>query len=292
MILEGLAAAAAAAYGYGSLVEAYRLHLVETELTLDRLPAEFDGFTILQLSDLHLKEQSWYERRQLPRLERGVIELISGREFDMCAITGDVELRGAGWEAMPRILAAVRCNHGPFFVPGNAEYQHYDMDKLLATLDSWGVTTLRNSSCSIERGGARIQLVGVDDPFTKHADLAVALRDVPQDSFKLLLAHSPSIARDAVRSQVDLMLSGHTHGGQVCAPYFGALYTHLGKGSPHFSQGVYEGRRLSARTGMDAGATKLYITRGIGMSGLYVRFFCPPEVTVITLRSASKGRLR
>jgi uncharacterized protein len=287
MWLEGLGAAAVGACGYGMLWEAYHLGFTRLEFRFKRLPPEFDGFTILHLSDLHMKKQSKLQDLCNSRLERKIRRFVDGLSVDLVAVTGDLELRGErGFTAVRELLGAVKSVNGVMFVPGNGEYQDYDINRLLPVLDSWGVKTLRNSSCVIERGGAQISVVGVDDPFTRNDDLPAAMAGVPADDFKLLLAHSPSIARLALKERIDLMLSGHTHGGQVRFPIIGALYTHLGKGSPQLDIGVYEGKRLADRTGMDAGDTKVFVSRGIGLSEFYIRFLCPPEIATITLRRA------
>jgi len=285
MILEGVAAVVSAgAAVYATLIEAYRLDVTELEFSLDRLPPEFDGFTILHMSDLHFKKETFIQKPVNTRLEGKLLDLVAGRRFDMIAITGDLELRGEGFDAMRRVLDSVTSEHGVFFTPGNGEYQHYDIDQLLEALDSWGVKTLRNESFLIEKAGAGLRIIGVDDPFTRHSDLRAALREASPNEFKLLLAHSPAIAGEAIGAQIDLVLSGHTHGGQVRLPILGAPYTHLGRGSPKLDQGVFEGRRLSQKTGVDAGRTKVYVTRGVGMSNTFVRFLCPPEIAIITLR--------
>ena len=288
MLLEGLGAAVAAGFAYSVFVEPYRLGMTRLEFSFDRLPVEFDGFTILQLSDLHMKKESWLQNLCNSKLERKILGYVAGRPVDLIAITGDAELRGErGFQALRDMLSAIPSTYGSYFVPGNGEYQDYDVARALTALESWGVRTLRNSSCVIEKDGARISLIGVDDPFTRHSDLDAAAQGVPSEDFKILLAHSPSIGREALQQGVDLMLSGHTHGGQVRFPLVGALYTHLGKGSPKLDMGVYEGARLAARTGLDAGDTKVFVSRGVGLSEFYIRFLCPPEIATITLRRRS-----
>jgi uncharacterized protein len=294
MILETLTVlfesicAAGAGFAYSIFIEPYRLGLTRLEFAFDRLPPQFDGFTILHLSDLHLKKESWLQNLCNSKLEKKIRAYTDGQPVDMIAITGDAELRGElGFRAMRDLLAAIPSAHGAYFVPGNGEYQDYDVERALSAMESWGVKNLRNSSCVVQKDGGRISLVGVDDPFTKHDNLQSAMQGVPQDDFKILLAHSPSIGREALKENVDLMLSGHTHGGQVRFPIVGALYTHLGKGSPKLDMGVYEGERLSEMTGMDAGDSKFFVSRGVGLSEFYIRFLCPPEIAVITLRCRS-----
>lgn len=288
MLFESICAATGAGFAYSVFIEPYRLGLTRLEFTFDRLPPQFDGFTILHLSDLHLKKESRLQNLCNSKLERKIEAHVVGRPVGMIAITGDAELRGGrGFQAMRNLLNSVPSTHGAYFVPGNGEYQDYDVERALTAMASWGVRNLRNSSCVIEKDGGHISLVGVDDPFTKHDNLQAAMQGLPGDDFKILLAHSPSIGREALKERVDLMLSGHTHGGQVRFPFVGALYTHLGKGSPKLDMGVYEGERLSAVTGMDAGDSKFFVSRGVGLSEFYIRFLCPPEIAVITLRCRS-----
>lgn len=286
MLVEGIAAAAAAVSAYSFLYDPYKLVLTEIEFGFPNLPAEFDGFTILQISDMHLKKENWIQTTAQNILQAKLRRLIRGRHYDMVAFTGDAEVRGEeGFRSMKALLDAVPSRYGSYFVPGNGEYQHhYDIDHFLDTVASWGMKLLRNASCVIEKDGAHIDLIGVDDQFTRHSDLPAALTGVPDGGFRLLLSHSPAIAREAIKHNIDLVLSGHTHGGQVRMPFVGALYTHLGVGAPRLDAGVFQGRRLAKRTGMDPKGTKVFVARGVGMSDFYIRFLCPPEVGLITLR--------
>jgi len=207
MWLEAAIGTAAGLGAYGVFVEAYRLGMTELEFGFSRLPPEFDGFTILHLSDLHLNKKNPLQKFCIGKLERKILNFISGREYDLIAVTGDAEVRGEEAFAATRdLLSAASSRHGVFFVPGNGEYQCYDVDRLLREMETWGVNILRNSSRVIERDGARISLVGVDDPFTHHDDLEAAMQGVSPGDFKLLLSHSPSIARQAISAGIDLML--------------------------------------------------------------------------------------
>ena len=126
-------------------------------------------------------------------------------------------------------------------------------------------------------------IAGVDDPFRKHADLPKALQGVQPEDFVVLLAHAPNIAAQAVDLGVDLVLSGHTHGGQFKLPLLPAPYPHTGRG-PRLEQGLYARERLSRRIGMDADHTQIYVSRGLGASYIPARLFCRPELPIITLR--------
>ena len=131
----------------------------------------------------------------------------------------------------------------------------------------------------------------MDDPVNDKDDLAAALRGVPDDRFTLLLMHSPDGIAEAVMRGVDVVLSGHTHGGQVRLPFFGAPHTHTLLGR-RMSDGYYAGRRLRRAIGIRPGRTQLYVTRGLGVSGLALRFLAPPELTLITLRRGAPGLKR
>ena len=136
------------------------------------------------------------------------------------------------------------------------------------------------------RGDAQIALAGVDDPVNDKDRLDEALAGIPADLFTLLLMHSPDGIAEAVVRGVDVVLSGHTHGGQIRLPFYGALYTHslLGR---RMSDGYYSRGRLRRAIGIRPGRTQLYVTRGLGVSGLALRFLTRPELTVITLRRGS-----
>jgi len=146
---------------------------------------------------------------------------------------------------------------------------------------------LRNENVSVDGpGGERIFVIGVDDPFTNSDDLDRALSGVPKEAFKILLAHSPSIARKAIDAGIDLVLCGHTHGGQFRLPRIGAIYVRTGF-RRSISAGLYEGETLWQAVGRSpeqAAYTKIYVSRGIGTSHFPLRFLCPPEIAVLRLR--------
>ena len=140
-----------------------------------------------------------------------------------------------------------------------------------------------NRHVLLTRGDSQIALAGVDDPVNEMDRLGDALEGIPDDLFTLLLMHSPDGVAEAAVRGVDVVLSGHTHGGQIRLPWYGALYTHshLGK---RMSDGYYSRDRLRKAIGIRPGRTQLYVTRGLGVSGLALRFLTRPELTVITLR--------
>jgi predicted MPP superfamily phosphohydrolase len=144
---------------------------------------------------------------------------------------------------------------------------------------------LNNSSTTITRGADSISVVGVDDAYSWRADLDAAFAGVDLNDFILFLTHSPSAAPDAIRRGADLILSGHTHGGQVRIPGIGMLWTHM-RTSKGLNDGLYAPDALKRITGIDPGGSVLFVNRGIGTSRFHIRFLCRPEIAYITLHRA------
>ena len=268
---------ALAALGYAIGIEPTWIETVHWEVFAPRLPKEFEGFTIYQVSDLHTVKFGPREKRTAAILERLP-------EPDLLVLTGDMIHTRCGIEPFMRLVKSMRARHGIYAVFGNSEYKNgirrFDF---AARMQEEGVTTLINQHAILEQGGAEIVLAGVEDPWSYEDDLDLAITGVPDDTFKLLLMHAPDAVGDAVHRGIDLVLSGHTHGGQVRIPLLGAPFTHSVVGR-RLSSGHYHGNRLRSVVGVRPGRTQLYITRGLGISGLALRFYCRPEFTILTLR--------
>lgn len=241
------------------------VRVVENVVDVPGLPVPFDGFRLLQLTDLHCDLE--------PALIDVVIARLRGLLYDGVVLTGDyhnkigtepersLELMGRLISHLLRPRAAVLGNH--------------DFIEKVAFLEAAGIPVLLNEAVAWERGGARVWICGVDDPhfFGTH-DLARARAGVPAGETAILLSHSPEVFQEAARLGYALMLSGHTHGGQLCLP--GGLAPIKNAPIP---------RRLLAgpwREGTLAG----YTSRGTGGCGVAARFFCPPEITLHVLKSA------
>lgn len=273
-----LATAAAMLGGYSVFVERNALALTRLEISYSHLPRSFDGLTILQLSDTHISH--WW------KIERKMEKIVSSLDADILVLTGDLAVSTKGANLLREFLERVRPGRETFAVYGNSEHKG-DFGKHRRADLTWNrLRILANEHLTIEKNGERLVIAGIDDPFTKHDDLGKALEEAPKDAFTVLLAHTPDVAGDAAQAGVDLVLSGHTHGGQVRFPIIGALYSHLHKHKP-LVQGLFEGKRLSRIIRMDAGEMRVYVSRGIGISNLPARFLCPPEIVHITLRSAT-----
>ncbi len=263
--------------GYAVGIEPYFIETVHLDLFAPRLPSAFEGYTIVQVSDLHM--------RQMGRRERIVEQILQHLPpADLVAVTGDMIHTSAGIEPFLQLARSFQAQDGVYAVFGNSEHKNGVRPFAFSqTLTDNGITPLLNRHVRLTRGDSQIALAGVDDPVNDKDRLTDALAGIPNDLFTLLLMHSPDGIAEAVVHGVDVALSGHTHGGQIRLPLLGALYTHsiLGK---RMSDGYYSRGRLRRAIGIRPGRTQLYVTRGLGVSGLALRFLTRPELTVITLR--------
>ena len=241
------------------------VELNEQTIHFPDLPEAFEGYRILLLTDLHLDG--------LEPLTDTLIQRVDGLEVDLCLIGGDIRMELYGPIApsvrlLARVVEHVRARDGVYGVLGN-----HDCIEMLPDLEAAGIRMLVNDADEIRRDGESLWLVGVDDPhFYKCDDLELACRQVPAEAFRVLLAHSPEIYRQAIQHGIRLYLCGHTHGGQICLPGIGPVFTHCS--AP---------RRMAAGRWRHANLTG-YTSRGAGASGVPLRFNCPGEIPLITLR--------
>lgn len=229
------------------------------------LPAALDGFTILQLSDLHLD------------LETGVIDELAkvapDLKYDVAVITGDY--RNSTRDNYAHSIKRTRDILKMLRPPRVGILGNHDFIEMAPALEASGLRMLLNEGVFVERGDARVLIAGIDDPhFYETHDLARAGRVPAEDNvFRILLSHSPEMWREAA-PDYDLMLSGHTHGGQICLP----------GGVPLVRNGRCPARLLSGAWRVDK--MQGYTSRGTGCCGVPMRFFCPPEITLHELRPA------
>jgi len=247
--------------------------LTEVDVAIKDLPDGLDGFTILHLSDLHGANFGKNQSR--------LIKMVKNRHFDLVAVTGDmVDARNPDIRPGITLAARMRTLAPVFFVNGNHEVASRRWPELRAGLQEHNVEILENRTVAISRGGATLLLSGLKYPW-RRAGLsnlpAYALEQRP-DTVRVLLAHDPAIFREATQKEVDLVLSGHTHGGQVCLPFVGALFNPDGKLFPKNAAGFFR-----------QGKTNLYINRGLGTSVLPFRFLARPEMALIRLKRTSKS---
>jgi predicted MPP superfamily phosphohydrolase len=249
-----------------ALTEPFRLTIEHQQIQLQRLPPALDGFRIVQLSDLH--HSPFTSREQIER----AVETANSLQPDIVALTGDYVSKERAYAApCAELLGRLRPKHGVFAVLGN--HDHWTDAALITDLfRAEGITVLVNQGMRFEKNGAAFWLAGVDDTMVGLEDLPLALAGSSATEFKLLLAHNPIILRRAARAGVDLVLSGHTHGGQVSLR------------SDRNAAGRQRRRLLKGLARQ--GETQIYVTRGLGTVVLPVRFGCPPEVSLLELRSA------
>lgn len=273
------------ALGYAAGIEPYRVEATHWEMRCPRLPKEFDGYTVLQISDLHM--------RQIGRRERIIRRLLEEMgPVDVIAVTGDMVHTQAGIAPFLELAKAFQSRDGAFVVYGNSEHKNGVRPHAFAQqLAQNGLTPLLNKHAILTRGGAQIAVAGVDDPHTGKDKLADALAGLDEEIFTLLLMHSPDSIAEAVVRGADVVLSGHTHGGQVSLPGFGPPVTHVQLGR-RMSSGYYAGRDLRRCIGIRPGRTQLYVSRGLGVSGLALRFLVRPELSLFTLRRGTPSLSR
>lgn len=257
------------------LIEPNRPRVVRKEIALRRWPSRLDRFTIALLSDFHYDE--YFSMHPL----KAAIGMVNDLHPDLIALTGDYisipwigsktrEVHNA--EPCAKVLKKLQAPYGVWAVLGNHD-AFSDPERVTAALHDEGIPVLSNESIAMERDGARFWLGGVDDVLGETADLNQTLAKVPANEAIVLLAHEPDYADYVSRHPVDLQLSGHSHGGQVKLPFLPPLY--LPELARKYIWGLYKIRELT-----------LYTNPGIGTVGIPVRFNCPPEITLLTVRPA------
>ena len=264
-LLRALAANFAQA-ARSALAEPYMLTLERHEIYLKRLPRQLDRLRIVHLSDIH--HGPFTGSAQVER----AIETANSLEPDLIALTGDYVSHERAYAApCAEMLGRLRAPYGVYAVLGN--HDHWTDAPLITDLFQLaGIRMLINEGLRFEARGATLWLAGVDDTMVGLEDLPLALAGSREDEMKLVLAHNPVILRRAARASVDLVLSGHTHGGQVTW-----RSEKSASGRPR--------RRLLRGLGRQ-GNTQIYVSRGLGTVVLPLRYGCPPEVSLLELRCA------
>ncbi len=233
------------------------------ELKFTSLPKSFNGYTILHISDMHVELSEAAMQR--------LIGLVDGMEYDLCVLTGDYRGKTFGpFDAALKGVANVTSHLKPpiFGVLGN-----HDTIQMVPAMEAMGISMLINECAVIARGNHQIYLAGIDDAhFFRVDNIEKAASQIPKDGFSILLSHTPEIFRQAAHANFNLMLSGHTHGGQLCLPgsipikLEAVLPRRMGAGAWHYNE-------MSG-----------YTSVGAGTSVVAARLNCPPEVTLHCLR--------
>ena len=270
--LTGLAAAplvaVSASSGYARLIEPYNYSVVERDILIRNLPAAFEGFRIAQLTDVHHSRIVGIDE-----IER-VVRITLKTNADLIALTGDYTTSYRRYiEPCAEALGRLQAKEGVWAVLGN--HDHYtDPELTTRALNRHHISVLNNSNTTIRRGSDAIQLAGIDDWSWAAADWIRALHGLDERKPTVMLSHQPVVLEFEPAEKLSLILSGHTHGGQINLPVLGAPARFLTK-DLKYAHGLF--RR---------GDTQLYVSSGTGVIGLPVRFGVRPEIAVLRLRRA------
>lgn len=258
---------------YSIFLEPIWFDITEVSLTLPRLPKTFNGYKILQISDIHAGEQF------MPDHLEEVVEKILELKPDIVLITGDFvyssPLMTDEILNETRILLSQLSESIPVFaVMGNHDHW-WDVTRVREMLANANIKELANDFFTIQKNADMLHLCGVDDFYERKSKLEPILARLPEAGCAILMAHEPDFAdKSSAVERFDLQVSGHSHGGQVVIPFLGALV--LPNYGRKYPSGLYK-----------IGKMYQYTNRGLGMVFPYVRFMCRPEITVFTLNSPS-----
>jgi len=259
------------------VVEPRKIKVEDVTIGIEGLGPELDGFTICQVTDVHhgvFVGRSYVDE---------VVDRVRAMAPDLVALTGDYIDDGRSY-MVPVIerLATLEGRYGTLAVLGNHDYfieWRYSAD----VIRSHGIRLLTNEHVVIEKGGARLCVGGTRDYFEDVPDVRKTFEGAPAGAPRVLLCHHPDYAEFLPPDvRVDLMLSGHTHGGQIRVPFTGyapVVPSHFGQ---KYAGGLVT---LPARGPEGMPPTRVYVSRGVGMALIPVRFNCPPELTLLRLRS-------
>lgn len=247
-----------------AFAEPYKLAVERHTIGLRRLPRELDRLRIVHLSDIH--HSPFTGREQVER----AVEVANSLQPDIIALTGDYISHEREYiQPCAEMLGRLKARCGVYAVLGNHD-NWVDAPLITDLFRLEGIRVLVNEGLRFEHRGASFWLAGVDDTMVGLEDLPLALAGSSDDEMKLLLAHNPVILRRAARAGVDLVLAGHTHGGQV-------TWRSERSASGRVRRRILRG--LARR-----GETQIYVTRGLGTVVLPVRYGCLPEVALLELR--------
>jgi predicted MPP superfamily phosphohydrolase len=251
---------------YARLIEPYNYLISETDIFVQNLPERFEGFRITQLTDIHHSKILGLEEVQR------VVRLAQQTTPDLFVLTGDYATAYRRYiEPCAEALSSLAAPEGVWAVLGN--HDHYtDPELTTRALEQHHINVLNNRNTLLRRGPDVLQLSGIDDWSWNATDWARAFEGLNKSLPTVLLSHQPSVLKFEQTKDVSLILSGHTHGGQITLPWFGAPARFLTKDLA-FAQGLFR-----------IGNVQMYVSSGTGVIGLPVRFGVRPEIAVLRLR--------
>lgn len=259
--------AVSATSAYARLIEPYSYHVSETDVFIKHLPERFEGFRVTQLTDVH--------HSQIVSLNevRNVVALAQQTKPDMFVLTGDYTTSYRRFiEPCAEALATLKAPEGSWAVLGN--HDHYtDPELTTRALERNQIKVLNNANTTLRRGPDALQLAGVDDWTWNAANFSRAFYGLRNDIATVLLSHQPRVLELEETQNVSLVLSGHTHGGQINLPFLGSP-ARFAISDLRYAHGLFRRRE-----------TQLYVSSGTGVIGLPMRLGVRPEIAVLRLRS-------
>jgi uncharacterized protein len=238
---------------------AQRILIKHNEAWFKGLPPLFEGFTILHISDLHADMNKV--------AMKNLVKLLGDMQYDLCVLTGDY--RGETFGPFQAALDGVAQVRAHLREPIYAVLGNHDTIQMVPGLEAMGIRVLLNECEIINRGDQQIYLAGIDDAhFFRVDNIEKAAFPIPHGEFSILLSHTPEVYRQAAHADFNLMLSGHTHGGQICLP--GSIPIKLEAVVPRrMGSGAWQYHDMTG-----------YTSVGAGSSVVPVRLNCPPEITL------------
>ncbi|MDH5508349.1 MAG: metallophosphoesterase [Anaerolineae bacterium] len=237
-------------------------------ITLPRLPAAFNEYRVVQISDIHMG--TWMTSERL----RVIVDLVNQQEADVIAITGDfVSYNAELWKnELITILQTLHSNDAVVGTLGNHDYWS-DPEIIMDIMRDSQIIALTNDVFAIRRGDDKLNFCGVSSQYVGQDRLDLVIEKLDHGECNILLAHEPDIANQSAASgYFDLQLSGHAHGGQFILPFWGPVLRV--RHAHDYPMGKYQ-----------IGEMVQYTSRGLGTSSIPLRINCPPEITVFTLRT-------
>ncbi|MEK4484080.1 metallophosphoesterase [Psychrobacillus sp. FSL H8-0484] len=244
-----------------------RIKTTEISLEAERIPSNFNGMKIVQISDLH--DATFGEN------QAKLVEKIKKADPDLIFITGDlIDSNRYNLQNSLDVVEQVISLAPVYYVTGNHEIATNDVDHIKASLSDLGVTVLANDERIIKKDGQQIRIIGIEDPLNGIAVSDALSKFDKNEVFTLVLSHRPETFQDYVDSGMDVIFTGHAHGGQFRIPGLGGLVA-PGQGLfPMYTAGVYTENE-----------TNMIVNRGLGNSIMPIRVFNTPEIIVVTLKS-------
>lgn len=244
---------------YGSFIETRKLDVVRSDIVLGE---EGKPLRIALLSDTHFgmfRHADWAQK---------LVETVNAQEPDVIVLAGDLVSNVAGMTAFT-LFAGFESTYGTYAVLGNTDYRVGAVD-VRHRIESYGIEVLTNESVSLDVEGTSVRLIGIDDMWYGIPNWDQAIAEVEDDAVTIVASHNPDAAPVAEFYGMDLVLAGHTHGGQIRLPYIGSIAKLPITIDQHFDEGLF-----------NFGPTQLFITSGTGESGTRARLFNPPEIAIL-----------